>query len=75
MHWRETDMKKRLTDTEAHSPGIQIVTHTVQDNGTVHKKLKFPSTCSILSMQGSQEKHVSTKVNLLVQQMPGVADV
>lgn len=39
--------------TQIPSPGIQIVTQTVQDNGPVNKKLKFLSTSLFLPMQGS----------------------
>lgn len=39
--------------TQIPSPGIQIVTQTVQDNGAVNKKLKFLSTSLFLPMQGS----------------------
>lgn len=48
-----------------HSPGIQIVTHTVQDNGRLNKKLKFPSTCSVLFMQVAKKtcKHKSKPIS------------
>lgn len=39
-------------NTEAPSPGIQIVTHTVSHNAAADKKFKFPSTSLTLSLQG-----------------------
>lgn len=38
-------------NTEAPSPGIQIVAHTVSHNGAADKKFKFPSTSLTLSLQ------------------------
>lgn len=43
---------KRGLNTGSSCPGIHIVTHTVWHNGAANKKLKFPSTSSILFLQG-----------------------